>query len=453
MLNISNNQLNKKVSLQGYKSYSKAFRKRHYKFFNRFMGAFAIVGVITLFLPWTQNVTSNGYVTTLTPDQRPQTIQSQIPGRIEEWFVREGDFVKRGDTILRISEIKTEYQDPLLIQRTKLQRDAKSNAVQSYKEKVKALDQQIAALFNEQNLKRSQATNKLKQSHLKVKSDSIDLEAIKVNFTIAKTQLNRVMTLQSEGLKPMTAVEEKRLKIQEVQAKLVSQENKLLASRNDVLNAQIELNRIAATYADKISKARSNKYTAESSRFDAEAQASKLENQTSNYELRNSLYYITSSQDGYVNKALRAGIGETFKEGEALVSIMPANYDLAVETFIEPLDLPLIHKQEKVRIQFDGWPAIFFSGWPNAAFGTFGGRVVAVETFISDNGKFRVLIAPDPEADKWPEKIRVGSGAYTIALLDDVPIGFELWRKLNGFPPNYYLPDSKKNYVKTEKKK
>ena len=121
---------------------------------------------------------------------------------------------------------------------------------------------------------------------------------------------------------------------------------------------------------------------------------------------------------------------------------MPSDYDLAVETFIDPLDLPLIHIGEKVRIQFDGWPAIVFSGWPNASYGTFGGKVVAIETFISDNGKYRVLLAPDPEEEAWPKDIRVGSGANTIALLEDVPIWYELWRQLNGFPPNYYQPEN-----------
>ncbi|MGB5387644.1 MAG: biotin attachment protein, partial [Eudoraea sp.] len=42
---------------------------------------------------------------------------------------------------------------------------------------------------------------------------------------------------------------------------------------------------------------------------------------------------------------------------------------------------------------------------------------------------------------QWPKDLRVGSGAYTIALLEDVPIWFELWRQLNGFPPNYYQPN------------
>lgn len=443
MLNISHSKLNKKVVMTGYASYARAFDRVHFKLFNKFVGAFSIICMILLFLPWTQNVTADGYVTTLTPDQRPQTIQSQIPGRIEKWHVREGDFVKKGDTILHISEIKTEYQDPRLVERSRLQRDAKNNSVMSYKQKVIALENQSSAIINERQLKLSQARNKLMQSRLKVKSDSMDLGAAQTNYKIAEIQYQRSLTLQKEGLKPMTDVEQKKIKIQETQAKLISQENKLLASRNEVINAEIEINRISAEYADKLSKAQSDKFTALSSQFEAEVETSKLDNTTSNYEIRNSLYYVTAPLDGYVNKAIRAGIGETFKDGESLVGIMPVNYDLAVETFVEPFDLPLIHKGEKVRIQFDGWPAIFFSGWPNAAFGTFAGKVVAVETFISPNGKFRVLIAPDEEENEWPKNVRVGSGAYTIALLDDVPIWYEIWRKLNGFPPNYYTPSSK----------
>lgn len=450
MLNISQNHLSRNFNLLAYKSGKRVMNKGNNKYFNRFLLAFIIFGIIVLFLPWTQNITASGQVTTLKPDQRPQTIQSPIPGRIEQWFVQEGDFVNRGDTILKISEIKSEYFDPNLIQRTGEQIKAKSMSVGSYQSKVKALEGQILALNNERNLKLEQARNKLQQARLKVKSDSIDLQASKTNNKIAQTQFERITMLQKEGLKAMKDVEAKRLKLQETEAKLISQENKLLASKNELINADLEISRVKASYADKISKAQSDKYTAQSSQFDTEAQVSKLENSYSNYELRDKLRYITAPQNGYINKAIKAGIGETFKEGESLVGIMPADYDLAVETFVEPIDLPLVHNGEKVRVQFDGWPAIVFSGWPNASYGTYGGEVVAIENFISDNGKYRVLLAPDKEDRDWPEAIRVGSGAKTIALLDDVPIWFELWRKLNGFPPNYYQPEN--NSIKTVKK-
>ena len=222
----------------------------------------------------------------------------------------------------------------------------------------------------------------------------------------------------------------------------------MLSSQNEIINAQVEISRIKTTYADKISKAQSDLYSAKSSQFDTEAQVSKLENSYSNYGKRNSLLYITAPQDGYINKVLVGGIGESFKEGQSLLGIMPANYDLAVETFIKPIDLPLLHLGEKVRVQFEGWPAIVFSGWPNVSYGTYGAKVVAIENFISSNGKYRVLLAPDKKDFDWPTAIRIGSGAKSIALLEDVPIWFELWRQINNFPPNYYQPTDKKGKSK-----
>lgn len=160
------------------------------------------------------------------------------------------------------------------------------------------------------------------------------------------------------------------------------------------------------------------------------------------------MYYITAPQDGFVNRALQSGIGETIKEGTPIVSIMPAKYDIAVETYVNPMDFPLINKGEKVRVWFDGWPTIVFSGWPGVSYGTFGGIIVAKENFISSNGKYRVLIAPDPKDKKWPEQLSIGAGTQSLALLDDVPIWFEIWRTLNGFPPNFYQPTTTENAKK-----
>lgn len=451
MLNISHNQLNKKIDLADYKSGKNIMNVQYYKYFNRFLLAAAIILFIVMFLPWTQNITGQGLVTTLKPNQRPQHIQSQIPGRIEEWFIQEGDEVKKGDTILRISEVKSDYFDDRLMERTNDQIIAKSSSVIAYGAKVNALNRQISALRNEQKLKIEQTRNKLLQSHLKVKSDSIDLEASKTNLKIAETQFNRIQTLQEEGLKAVKDVEEKSLKLQATQAEFISQENKYLASQNEVINARLELSRTNAAFTDKISKAQSDMFTAKSSGFDTQAQVTKLENAYSNYKKRNSLLYVTAPQNGFINKVLTGGIGVTFKEGAELVGIMPSKYDLAVETFVRPIDLPLLHKDEKVRVQFDGWPAIVFSGWPNVSYGTYGARVVAIERFISDNGKYRVLLAPDEDDHTWPEAIRVGSGARTIALLEDVPIWFELWRQINSFPPNYYQPENNKIASKKDK--
>ncbi|WP_264512463.1 HlyD family secretion protein [Flavobacterium sp. N1719] len=426
----------------------------HYKILNRIILWVSGITLVILFLPWTQNISGSGAVTTLKPDQRPQTVHNAIAGRIEKWYVKEGDYVKKGDTILFISEIKEDYFDPNLVDNTKNQVEAKKMAVESYSGKVSTLGTQISAIEAERNLKLQQAKNKIRQSILKVQSDSMDLEAVKTQLKIANTQFNRSLTLNKEGLKPLTDVEEKRLKLQEVEAKIITQENKFISSKNELINAQVEVNRIGAEYAEKASKARSDRFTAMSSQYDTEAQVNKLQNQYTNYKIRNGLYYITAPQNGYVNRALKSGLGETIKEGTEIVSIMPSKYDIAVETYVSPTDLPLIHKGEKVRIWFDGWPTIVFSGWPNMSYGTFGGKIVAVENFISPNGKFRVLIAPDNEDHPWPKQISMGSGAQTLALLDNVPVWYEIWRTLNGFPPNYYQPKGgAKGDAKSEAKK
>ncbi len=453
MLNISDNNPVKMENGTGDETIKILNNRPHYKILNRIIGLVCLVSFVGLFLPWTQNIRGTGAVTTLKPDQRPQTIHSAIAGRVEKWYVQEGDFVKQGDTIVFISEIKEEYFDPNLVENTKQQVDAKVMARESYDEKVDALENQMQSLNNELNLKLEQGRNKIKQAQLKIKSDSMDLAAVKTQLTIAETQFNRAVTLNKDGLKPLTEVEEKRLKLQEAQAKIITQENKLLASKNELINAKVEINRIKAEYSEKISKANSDKYTALSSLYDTDAQVTKLENQYVNYSIRNGLYYIKAPQDGYINKALLSGIGETIKEGTSVVSIMPAGYDIAVETYVDPIDLPLIKRGSKIRVWFDGWPTIVFSGWPGISYGTFGGRVVAIENFISPNGKYRVLVSPDKDEEPWPEQLSIGAGAQTIALLENVPVWYEIWRNLNGFPPNYYTGKTADKSVadKTEK--
>ena len=450
MLNISKNNISKNIDLTSLKSGKEIFTREYHKKFKNFLLIFIVILFVILFLPWTQNISGKGSVTTLKPSQRPQTLQSQIPGRIEEWFVQEGDLVKKGDTILRISEIKSDYFDEKLTERTGSQLSTKSLSVSAYKNKVIALQNQIKALKQERILKLDQVKNKLTQALLTVKSDSIDLEAVKTKNDIAKIQFDRTVSLQKEGLKAVKDVEEKRAKQFEAKAKLISQQNKLLSSKNKVINAELAISTLMATYADKIAKTQSSLFTAQSSSFDAEVQVSKLETNLANYKKRGSLMYITAPQDGFINKAIKSGLGETFKAGEELVSIMPANYDLAVEMFVRPIDLPLIHLEEKVRVQFDGWPAIVFSGWPNLSYGTYGAKVIAIENFISSNGMFRVLLIPDDNIASWPTAIRIGSGARTIALLENVPIWYELWRQINSFPPNFYQPQKKS--ITTNKK-
>ncbi len=440
MLNLSNQNSSHFFAKENFRSFR--ILKEMYTYSNNVLVIvvllIALVTGIILFMPWTQNVRAQGELIALNPEQRPQTIQSVIAGRIEKWYVAEGQFVHKGDTILRISEVKDDYFDPNLLDNTQLQLDAKEFSKLSYQEKVKALESQISALETSLSLKISQAQNKVQQNILKVASDSIDLIAVRINFNVAEEQYIRFKSLYDEGLRSLTDLENRNLKVQEVQAKLISQENKWLTSKNELLNSKIELNSIKADYKDKIAKANSDKFTALSGKYDTEATINKLQNQYNNYQIRNSLYHILAPQDGYINQARQVGLGETIKEGAEIVSIMPSIYDLAVQMYVRPLDLPLFESGQKVMIQFDGWPAIIFSGWPGVSFGTYEGEVLAIDNFISTNQLYRVLVKPKSTSHPWPKQLRVGAGVKTSTLLKNVSLWYEIWRQINGFPPDYY---------------
>lgn len=443
MLNISEVKIKESIPFSGAKSLVMTLPLKDAKQRVRILLWLVFSIFIMLFVPWTQNIRSKGYVTALRPDQRPQTIHSVIAGRIEKWYVAEGSFVNKGDTILQISEVKDEYFDSLLLPRTQLQVNAKNLSALSYKGKVSALDDQLDALAENSILRVQQAQNKLKMSELKVKSDSIRFVQAKINFQIGQQQLDRAEQLYKEGLRSLTDLETRRLRFQEVQAGMIASENSLLSSSNELLAARIELGAVDNDFKDKLAKAESEKFTAMSSQYDAEATASKLENTYSNYEARSKFRYILAPQDGYLAKAIQVGIGETIKEGDQILNIVPSDADLAVEMYVQPVDLPLIEKGNKVRFIFDGWPAIVFSGWPQLSNGTFGGIVVAIDQFAGPNNQYRVLVIEDPEEDSWPDLLRIGSGADGIALLNDVPVWYEVWRQLNGFPADYYTNTEK----------
>ena len=440
MLNISLNSVNRHVDHEGLSALKHVEELHSGKVLLRLLLFFSVLFLIVLFLPWTQHIRAGGDVTTLQPNQRPQTVQSVIGGQIERWYVREGAFVAAGDTILKLTETKDEYFDTSLLDRTRQQVMAKEMSVRSYESKVNALNQQMAAQRESGRLKTEQARNKVQQALLKISSDSINLEATRLNTQIVADQYERMEELYAQGLKSLTDLENRRAKYQEAQAKLIEAENKLLTSRNEVLNARVELNSIQAKLRDDLAKASSDQYSALSGQFDAEAGVAKLENQFSNYQRRTDMYYLTAPQDGYVTEILSAGIGETLKAGDKVITIMPSEYDLAVEIYVKPIDLPLIERGQEVMIQFDGWPAIVFSGWPNTSYGTFRGQVVAVDRIINAGGLYRVMVAPDPQDQAWPDALRVGAGATSLILLKDVPIWYEIWRKINGFPADLYSP-------------
>ena len=437
MLNISKNTFQGKIPELEYQSIKEIKNNLTKKIFLRLVIGFFISLLIILFLPWTQNIQSSGLVTALRPDQRPQTIQNIIPGKIEKWYVQEGDLVDKGDTILYITEIKTEYFDPNLIERTMEQVQAKASVIDAFENKLKALDNQIHSLNDLQILKMKTIDNKVKQAKFEVSTDSAAWKAAEINYKIAAQRLERQEDMYDQGLISLTDLETRRLKLQESKAKSIEKENKYGLSVNKYINTLIEQDQVVSEFAEKISNIKSQRGSAGSELYQGLGEMAKMKNQLSNFELRQAFNYVLAPRRGFVTQAIQAGIGENIKENTPIVTIVPKNWKKAVEVYVDPIDLPLISKGNKMMFLFDGWPSIVFSGWPELTYGTFPGTVRAIDFNISENGKYRILVEESNDK-KWPDDIRIGSGARGFALLKRVPVWYELWRQLNGFPPDYY---------------
>lgn len=403
-----------------------------------------LVFIIFLFLPWTQNIRAKGTVTTLYQDQRPQQVNTLIGGRVMKWHIKEGDYVKAGDTLIQLTEVKVDYLDPNLLQRTQEQLAGKQQSVEYYKNKVGVADQQIGAINSGLQLKLNQLANKLNQLQLKVQADSAEAAAANNDFAIGTKQFNRQKAMYDSGLVSLTQLEIRNQQFQNAQAKKISAENKLANSKQDLTINRIEMSALEQENVEKVTKAQGEQFQSLTQIASGQADIAKLENQYASYSIRNGMYFIMASQSGQIIKAQKAGIGEFVKEGDMIAEIVPDKIQYAVEMYVQPLDLPLLAIKQKVRFLFDGFPAIVFSGWPKASSGTFGGEIVAIESNLSVNGKFRVLVKEDITDKPWPKELKIGAGAQGITLLKDVPVWYELWRNINGFPPDYYKKEEGK---------
>jgi multidrug efflux pump subunit AcrA (membrane-fusion protein) len=414
----------------------------------RIMGIALILFFIILLLPWRQTIPGKGYVTALNPEDRPQTVQNQIGGRIERWAVHEGQEVKRGDTLLVISETSQSYFDPELPIRLEEQLEAKKNSETAADQKMNATNAQIDAMNKGLRFQLSAAENKVHQSENYVKIDSADLVAVEKFYETSKARLDRYEAGYKNGLFSLTDIETRRLKLQEDNAKVIGQMNKLNNSKQALLNALIELDNIKAKYQESLAKAQSDMSSAMSSRASVRGEIAKLRNDISNITIRRGLYIVRAPQDGYVVKTLKAGIGENIKEGESIVTLQPLHPQVAAELYVNAMDVPLILDTSDVRLQFEGWPSVQFSGWPSVAVGTFAGKVWAIDRVSSSGGKYRILIKqehPVPANDEpWPIQLRQGSGVYGRIILRSVPLWYEIWRQLNGFPPSLDKEPSEK---------
>jgi adhesin transport system membrane fusion protein len=353
--------------------------------------------IILIVAPWIQNVAGSGIVTSFSPNQRPQTIDALIEGRIEKWYVKEGDYVREGDTIVVLRDIDTKFLDPKFQERQQVIRD---NEV---------AEAQLEVII---------AKQKVIQAKAKVLAAEAAVTNANIDAATARVRYERAESLFSQGLASRRELETNLLALQKalndsVKARTnLEVENQALANANTELQAKQRL---------------------------AEAKIAKSDLELGNVTNRRNFGVVLSPINGYVTRIMQVGDGQAVKKNEKLAIVVPETDDIAAEIYIGSLDAAIVDTGRKVRLQFAGFPAIQApgGGFPHFAIGTFGGIVKVIDAVDDGSGRYRVLVVPDPNDKPWPSRayLRQGTEVTGWILLNEVPLGYELWRQLNGFPP------------------
>ncbi|MFM7468105.1 MAG: HlyD family secretion protein [Vampirovibrionales bacterium] len=394
-------------------------------------------------IPWQQSVTGYGKVTIFSPMQRPQVIESQISGRVVEWFIQEGALVQKGQKLAMLQDIDPKFLDPQQVEKLKGQRQALAARKQAVTERLAAIERQGGLLENSRAVALPTQTERIGQARNRVIVSQQNVDAAAQALETAELNFRRVVQLEAEGLRSTRDKELVTLDQTRAKAAYESAQAQLAEARQALSIAQLDQTRLGTDLSAGISNVMASSASARESLAAMDAEIFKLDIELQNIASRKAQQSVVAPCDGRVVRLLPIGPGETVKAGDILATIVPETADVAVALYVNDNDAPLIAPGDPVRLQFAGWPAVQFTGWPFAMVGTFAGRVAVVDAMDDGNSNFRLLVKPDLEALKrhndqpWPSlhKLRPGSKVAGWVLLKTVPLWFELWRQFNGFPP------------------
>ena len=384
----------------------------------------------TAFAPWQQFVRGNGRVAAFDPLLREQIVQSPISGRVARWAdnIREGLRVEQGQTIVEIRDL-----DPDLLSRLREQVAATQRELVALKQVSSAYETQVEAFRVVQTQTVAAADEYIKMSQQKLKAEKQNLEAVGAALLQVEADYERQKKLADEGLASTFKHQVAQRKKQEALAK-VEQAKAYIASAQNGVNAKNNERHAK----ERETQAKINSATAQLRKAQGDVAKTEKALVALNVKLtQQQSQVVTAPWDGFIFKLETFQQGAIVKKGDPLFTLVPSTTDRAVEIWLDGNDASWVTTGRHVRLQFEGWPGIQLAGWPSIAVNTFGGRVAVVDSTDNGKGQFRILIQPDPTDDPWPTDrfLRQGVRTKGLVMLERVPLWFEFWRQLNGFPP------------------
>ncbi|MGH7236223.1 MAG: HlyD family secretion protein [Nitrospiraceae bacterium] len=398
-----------------------------------------LVALLIAFVPWTQTITTTGQLSAYSPYERPQDIEAQITGRINKWHVFEGVRVKQGDLILELSDIDPLFMAPDLLPLLEQRKEALEQNRRAALDRAAQLEKRIKEMQNLVKAAVPSAEARVVEAENKVREAEQNVAAAKIAVDTAELNVGRHKELAERGLVSQRELE---LTIQAAiasKADLQGAEAALKAAQQGMRALSFGRDQISADVLQRLLDAEASRAGAFADAARATDQLADVSLRLSNLTQRRIASRIYAPIDGTVVRMAEVGPGETVRPGDKLLRISPLSADKAVELWADGLDSPLLNVGRKARLLFYGIPAIPLPAWPELMAGTYGGVVKVVDQVDDGKGNFRFWVVPDPEDRPWPEQSHVRQGTKVMAwvILNRVPLWYELWRRVNLFPPDY----------------
>jgi multidrug resistance efflux pump len=390
---------------------------------------FFVVSVIALiFTPWQQSVSGMGHVSALTPVERVQAISAPVEGRVARWHVLEGAHVREGQLIVELTD-----NDPMILDRLRNERQAVNERLMMAEGRAAAHEERLARLQESKTNAVNAARNRVQMANERIVQNEQAMRAAEERLTAARLNIARQKSLLDRGLTSQRSVELAQQEFATAEAEVRRALASLNAARTERQALEDDLRKIIADADAAIESERASLNLARAEIANIKAELQRVDSRLA----RQQTLKVFAPRNGTVLRLLAQPNSELLKGGEPVALFVPDAQEPTVELWLDGMDMPLVHVGDKVRLQFNGWPAIQFVGWPAVAVGTFGGVVRLVDAAETNGGKFRILVTPDPEDDPWPSAryLRQGVQAKGWVLLRQVTLGWELWRRFNGFPP------------------
>lgn len=385
--------------------------------------------VLTL-VPWVQNVPGAGRVTAMDPIDRTQIIPAPVTGRLVRLEVQEGQYVREGQLLAELAD-----QDPLYSARLEQQSVFARQKLDAARLQVLNYDSQLEHLVEARELALTTANYELKEAIEKVRAAEQEMQGLEASYEQKFLDRERKWKLYQEKLVSELDLQKAEADSLSGLAKVEEAKAKVEQARNAELAKMASMGKTGSDLAAKIESAKSSR---EESRAKVSLAEKELTEALTKFD-RQKTQTVVAPRTGWVLRVYAAGSADLVKQGDPLIEFIPETDELVVELWVRGVDAPLMSRGRKVRLQFEGWPAVQFAGWPSVAVGTFGGEVVVVDAQAGADGRFRALVRPDPDDAPWRRIVRAGQG---WVLLDTVSLGYEFWRQLNAFPPTVAVSDT-----------